>query len=149
MNVYQLLEKDHKEAKQLLEKLHKTSDRSVKTRQTLFIELKEALELHMHLEETLLYPILKEEKETTDIALEAFEEHNIVKVLLSQLDATNETDEEWKAKLTVLKENIEHHVEEEEGEMFKKARKLLSDDDAERIGSAMATEKVKRQAVRS
>jgi len=80
---------------------------------------------------------LRNRKATHDIALEAVEEHAIVKELLAELDELPKDDESWGAKLKVLKENVEHHVEEEEGEMFKKARQVLSDDELESLGSRM------------
>jgi len=69
-----------------------------------------------------------------------------VKELLKELASTPKDTEEWTAKLTVLKENVEHHVEEEEGEMFKKARKVLTDEEAEELGSRMEAAKKKLSA---
>ncbi|HEV7682428.1 MAG TPA: hemerythrin domain-containing protein, partial [Pyrinomonadaceae bacterium] len=75
--------------------------------------------------------------------LEAFEEHRLVKQLLGELDKMDKGEEQWTARFTVLKENVEHHVEEEEGEMFPKARKVLSTEQAEIIGTRMEEEKNK------
>jgi hypothetical protein len=85
--------------------------------------------------------VLKEAEETHDITLEAYEEHNVVKTLLAELDVLPKDDETWEAKLTVLKENVEHHVEEEEGEMFKKARKVLSTEQIEALGARLEAAK--------
>ncbi len=76
-------------------------------------------------------------EETREIALEAYEEHRLVKQLLGELEAEPKDSEEWTAKFTVLKENIEHHVEEEEGEMFKKARQALSEEEIEELGERL------------
>jgi hemerythrin-like domain-containing protein len=149
MDVYVFLRDEHKAAKKLLESLEKTTDRSEKTRERLFLDLKKALELHMYLEESMLYPVLKDKKPSADIALEAYEEHDVVKHLLEELEQTPEGDETWKAKLAVLKENIEHHIEEEESELFKKARQVFSDAEAEKLGAAMATKKAEQLAVQS
>jgi hemerythrin-like domain-containing protein len=93
--------------------------------------------VHARIEETIFYPALENADETRDITLEAFEEHRLVKQLLGELQSMGKDEEEWTAKFTVLKENIEHHVEEEEGEMFTKARKVLSEEDAETLGTRM------------
>ena len=97
--------------------------------------------MHAHIEETIFYPALEREKETREITLEAYEEHRVVKDLLSQLDAASSADEEWEARLTVLKENVEHHVEEEEGELFDKANDVLTGDQADELGAQMQAEK--------
>jgi hypothetical protein len=141
MNPFDLLKKDHKKVAELLDKLEKTTERGLKTRDQLFQQVKEELELHTAIEEEIFYPALQQEDETKDITLEAFEEHKIVKTLLEELESMPKDDEQWSAKLTVLKENVEHHVEEEEGEMFKKAKKALSDDELEDLGNRMAEEK--------
>jgi len=91
----------------------------------------------------LLYPILKESEETREIAAEAVEEHRVVKQLLKELDVSQKGTEEWTARCTVLQENVKHHVEEEEGEMFSKARKVLSEQQLEDLGTRMAAEKKK------
>ena len=118
-----------------------TTERGVKTREELFAQLKQELDVHSKIEEQILYPVLKEAEETHDITLEAYEEHNVVKTLLAELDELPKDDETWEAKLTVLKENVEHHVEEEEGEMFKKARKVLSAEQIEALGARLEAAK--------
>ena len=123
-----------------------TTERGVKIREELFAQLKQELDIHAHIEETIFYPVLKQEAETRDITLEGFEEHHVVKVLLQELDAMPVDAEEWGAKLKVLKENVEHHVEEEEGEMFKSAREVLSKEQIEDLGTRMEAEKQKQQA---
>jgi len=137
MNAFTLLKADHKKVAGILEKIDATTERGVKTREELFTQLKTELDIHTRIEETIFYPVLKKADETHDITLEAFEEHKVVKTLLSELESLGKDKEEWTAKFTVLKENIEHHVEEEEGEMFTKARKVLSESDAEALGSPM------------
>ena len=134
MDVYKLLKEDHQKVKSIFEELEATTERAVKKRETLFETLKTELTVHAEAEETLFYPRVLKPKETHDITLEALEEHKVVKTLLAELDADPKDTEEWSAKLKVLKENVEHHVEEEEGEMFKKAKSVLSKEDAEAIG---------------
>lgn len=122
---FEYLKMDHKKVGGLLDKIAKTSERAEKTREELFEELSDSFALHAAIEEQIVYPILEEKKQTHDITLEAFEEHHVVKELIEELTSMEPDSEEWTAKLTVLKENIEHHVKEEEGEMFPKAHKAL------------------------
>lgn len=143
MDVFELLKTDHEKVSGIMEKIDETTERGVKTREELFAQLKNELDLHAQLEEQLFYPALEDADETRDITLEAYEEHNLVKQLLSELEAEPKDDEQWTAKFTVLKENVEHHVEEEEGELFKKARKVLSKEQREEIGRRI--EEAKRQ----
>ncbi len=148
MNAIELLKADHEKVAGLLEKIDETTERALKTREELFTQLKSELDLHTEIEEQIFYPAIEDEEETRDITLEAYEEHNVVKTLLGELEAEPKDDEKWTAKFTVLKENIEHHVEEEEGEMFKKARKVLSQDEVEELGAQLEEAKrlVKGQA---
>lgn len=146
MNVYDLLKEDHKKVAAIFEKLEPTTERALKTREELFNKLNSELEVHTAVEEKILYPVLKKAAETRDIAFEAFEEHHVIKELLEELSATPKDTEEWTAKLTVLKENVEHHVEEEEGEMFKKARKILTDKEADELGAQMEAAKTQLAA---
>jgi len=143
MNAFTLLKADHKKVADLLEKLDATTERGVKTREDLFKKLKTELDVHARIEETIFYPVLEKAEETHEITLEAFEEHALVKQLLTELESMPKGDEQWTAKLTVLKENIEHHVEEEEGEMFKKARKVLNEQEIDLLGTRM--EKAKEE----
>jgi len=143
MNVFTLLKADHKKVAGIMDKLDSTTERGVKTREDLFTQLKTELDVHARIEETIFYPELEKADETRDITLEAFEEHRLVKQLLAELENMDKGDEEWTAKFTVLKESVEHHVEEEEGEMFPKARKVLGEEQAEIIGTRMDAEKQK------
>ena len=137
MNAFTLLKNDHEKVAGILEKIEGTTERATKAREELFAQLKSELDVHTRIEETILYPALKEYEETRDIVLEAYEEHAIVKQLLEELESSRKDDEHWTAKFTVLKENIEHHVEEEEGDMFKKARKVLSEDEIATLGERL------------
>jgi hypothetical protein len=146
MNAFELLKQDHEKVSGIFEKLEPTTERAVKTRQELFEKLRTELEIHAEIEETIFYPVLKEAAETREITMEAFEEHNVVKTLLDELSVLPVGSEEWTAKLTVLKENVEHHVEEEEGEMFKSARKVLSKEQVEELGARMEAQKKRLSA---
>ena len=148
MDAFELLKKDHEKVSGIFEKLDTTTERGVKTREELFTQLKNELDVHAQIEEQIFYPALEEADETHEITLEAFEEHAVVKQLLAELEELSKDDETWGAKLKVLKENVEHHVEEEEGEMFTGARKVLSSEQIEALGARMeAAKKEQKKAM--
>ena len=146
MDAFKLLKSDHEKVAGILEKLEGTTERALKTREELFTQLKTELDIHAGIEEKIFYPVLEKAEESRDITLEAFEEHRLVKQLLGELEAEVKDDEKWTAKFTVLKEQIEHHVEEEEGEMFKKARRVLSKEEIEELGARMEKAKGEQKA---
>lgn len=146
MNAFELLKSDHEKVAGILEKIEGTTERALKTREELFTQLKRELDIHAAIEEEIFYPVLEKADESRDITLEAFEEHRLVKQLLGELESGSKDDETWTAKFTVLKENIEHHVEEEEGEMFKQARKVLSKEEIEELGTRMQKAKGEQKA---
>jgi hemerythrin superfamily protein len=144
MDALGLLKKDHDAIKKLLKDLDGTTERAVKTRQDLFGRLKFSLTVHEQMEETVLYPALKEHAETRDIVLEAYEEHDVVDKVLGDLEATPFDDDSWHAKLKVMSENLHHHIEEEEGEMFEQVRKVFDRNVLESLGEQM--QEIKTQA---
>jgi hypothetical protein len=146
MDAFELLKSDHEKVAGIMDKIEATTERALKTREELFTQLKTELDIHAKIEEEIFYPVLEKADESRDITLEAFEEHRVVKRLLSELDTDAKDDEHWTAKFTVLKENVEHHVEEEEGELFKKARKVLSKEEIEDLGTRMEEAKGKQKA---
>jgi len=141
MDAIALLKADHETVAGIFEKLEDTTERAIKTREEFFTKLKQELDIHAHIEETIFYPVLKKSDETRDITMEGIQEHHVVKVLLRELDAMGVGSETWTAKLKVLKENVEHHVEEEEEDMFVKAREVLSKEQLEELGAQMEQEK--------
>lgn len=146
MDAFELLKSDHEKVAGIMEKIDGTTERALKTREELFTQLKTELDIHAQIEETIFYPVLEKAEESREITLEAFEEHRLVKQLLNELEAESKGDEKWTAKFTVLKENVEHHVEEEEGEMFPKARKALTEEEIESLGTRLEAAKKKQKA---
>ena len=138
MDALSLLKADHDKVKKMLADGEQTTERAEKTRQELFDTLKAEMMLHERIEEEIFYPALKEHPKAKDIVLEGFEEHHVVDEIMGELEATDVTDETWGAKFKVMKENIEHHIEEEEGEMFKQARQVFETDELEQLGERMA-----------
>ena len=146
MDVYEILKEDHVAVGRILKKLDETTEQAQQTREKLFLELKTELNLHAYVEEFHFYPLLKDRKDSKKVTLEAYEEHRLIKSLLEELDNMAKDSEEWMAKFNVLKENIEHHIEEEEGELFGEARKILSSEESIAIGAQIVTEKAKMKA---
>jgi len=134
---FEYILEDHEKISSLLEKLDSTTEEAEKTRAELFPRVQEALSIHSELEETLLYPVLEKMDLTHELIMEAYEEHSVVKMLLEELSELDQQSEEWSAKLTVLKENVEHHVEEEENQVFPKAKEGLSKEDIHSLGEQM------------
>ena len=141
MDAIALLEADHQKVKQLLTELESTTERGVKRRAELFATIKGELTLHEIVEEEIFYPELKAHPKAEDIVLEGYEEHHVVDVLMGELEALDVSDETWGAKAVVMKENIEHHIEEEEGEMFSKARQVFDDSELKDLGQRMEARK--------
>lgn len=135
MNILTELKKDHQEVKRLFRQIEMTSERSSTTRKRLFGKLRAFLLSHAKAEEAVLYARLraaterKDDEKATDLVMEAFEEHHVAELLLNEISRMDPSDERWKAKLSVLKENVEHHVEEEESDLFKKARRHLGEEE--------------------
>ena len=146
MNAFNLLKSDHEKVAGILTSIEETTERAAKGREELFARLKQELDLHAKIEEEIFYPALEDSEETREVTLEAYEEHRLVKQLLAELEVEPKDTEEWTAKFTVLKENIEHHVEEEEGEMFKKARQILNEDEIETLGDRLQAAKGENRA---
>jgi hemerythrin superfamily protein len=141
MNALTLLKKDHAKVKALLSELESTTERGVQTRQRLFAQIKAELTVHETIEEEIFYPELKAHPKAKDIVLEAYEEHNVVDTLMGELSGLSVEDETWGAKAKVMQENIEHHIEEEEGEMFDKAEQVFDEAELEDLGRRMAERK--------
>jgi hypothetical protein len=141
MEATKLLKKDHDEVKKILEKLDSTTERGVKTREQLFTKLKTEMQIHETIEEEIFYPALKEHPKAKEVVLEGYEEHHVVDNIMGEISSTPYDDETWAAKFSVIKENIEHHIQEEEGEMFKTARQVLSKSELEALGARMEQRK--------
>lgn len=135
MHAIALLKEDHRKVEKLFQEIEKAP---VGQRDRLFTEINTELTVHAELEEQLLYPAARDAKSTHDLALESFEEHKQVKQVLADLSETDKKTENWLAGLMVLKEDVLHHVEEEERELFPKLKKdVLSDAQLTELGERM------------
>jgi hemerythrin superfamily protein len=139
-----LLKADHKKVKALLEELEKTTERAPKKREKLLGQIETELKAHTNIEETIFYPAFRdavEKREDRQMYFEALEEHHLVKIVLPEMKATDASSETFGAKSKVLKELVLHHAKEEEREMFKEARKVLDQDELNRLGKKMSDKK--------
>ncbi len=143
MDAITLLKEDHRLFRKLLEEGDETTERAKKTRMELLDRLVTELKVHEKIEEEIFYPALREYDKTKEIVLEGYEEHHVADLIAAELKKTDVSDERWAAKWSVLKENLEHHIEEEEEDMFKKARTLLDKSELVALGERMQA--VKRQ----
>lgn len=134
----ELLETDHRRLEDLLAQGEKTTSRGVKTRNALLATLARELTAHELIEEKVLYPALQAHPQAKDIVLEGYQEHHVADLILAELKGLARDDEQWGAKFKVLKENIEHHIKEEEGEMFRTARGIFSREELRQLGGLMA-----------
>ena len=146
MDAITLLREDHRKLKALLRELEPTTERAVKTRAELFARIKVDLTAHEIVEEEVFYPTLKQHPRAKEIVLEGYEEHDVVDTLMGELDAMSVEDETWGPKAKVMIENIEHHIEEEEGDMFVKARQVMDRNELRELGEVMAARKAELTA---
>jgi hemerythrin-like domain-containing protein len=139
-NAITMLKSDHATVKRLLRELSETGERATKQRETLVAQIERELKMHAQLEEEIFYPAFKAASrgtEAEDLFYEAAEEHHLVDMVLPALKAANSKSKEFTAKASVLKELVEHHIKEEETEMFAEARELFGDDQLRELGDMM------------
>ncbi len=143
MDIYQLLKKDHKEAKDLFKKIQSGDGEKMEC----FSKLRQELMIHMEGEEKLFYPVLKKNQETREKTEEGIEEHKEAKKLIKEMQPLQPGgDQEWESMLEELHEAIEHHVEEEEQELFPLAKHVLSKEQSTQIAEQFQQIKQQRMA---
>jgi hemerythrin superfamily protein len=134
MNAVKMLKQQHREVEKLFKQFE--AAKSAAARLDTFSQIADALAVHATIEEKHFYPSVKE-SQTEEILLESVEEHLEVKRVIADLLKMDVRDDEFEAKVKVLQEDVEQHVEEEEGELFPKVEKLFDEDALEAIGIAM------------
>lgn len=133
-----LLKNDHKTVEKLFKEFEKAGDKAHRKKRRIVDSIIEELTVHAYLEEEIFYPAAKEAvPETKDHVLESVEEHHLVVWMLSELVDLNPEDETFAAKVTVLTENVRHHVEEEEGEWFPEVRSAMGRKQLRELGQRM------------
>ncbi len=139
-SVLTLIKNDHQSIRGLCDKIKATTERAEKTRETLFAELHALLEAHTYAEENSLYSRFTGEKvpengqKARELVLEGYEEHHVADFLLGELSELPVTEEKWTAKFEVLSESLDHHLKEEEEELFTAVKKALADEDLKELG---------------
>jgi hemerythrin-like domain-containing protein len=138
MNAIQLLTKDHDEVKELFKQFESAGDRANKKKQTISEQVIKELKAHTKIEEQIFYPAVLEkgDKETKALIREGIEEHRIADFMIGRLQSTNPEDETFDAKFKALTDCVKHHIEEEEGQLFPEAKKILRDQ-LETLGAEM------------
>jgi iron-sulfur cluster repair protein YtfE (RIC family) len=135
---FEILKEDHKKVKSLFSEVESGGSKEV------FAKIEQELKVHMDAEEKFLYPVLeKHQQELKEKALESFEEHHVAKQSLKEITKLSPSDEHWKAKVSVLKEMIDHHIEEEEKQLFPMAKKALDKDTIQDITTKIQQAKTK------
>lgn len=141
MDIFSMLKRDHDLVLGLIKKLEKTDESAVTKRENIFAKIKEELTVHAKSEENAVYAQLQDRELTRDFALEGTEEHEIVDRLIAKLDSISASEDRWMALVTVLKEMLEHHIDEEESDMFKKMKKEFDKDELLQMARMMKSEK--------
>lgn len=140
MNAIDLLKADHVKVKDILSQLSDSTERALKKRVELLGKLEMEITIHTRLEEEILYPAFKEVggKEQDIMYFEAKEEHRTVdSLVLPDLNQTDPGTPEFSGRVKVVKELLEHHIEEEETEMFPQAKKLMGKAKLDELGAQM------------
>lgn len=140
MDAFALLKKDHKKMGSLFARID-SDEAALSERESLFQDLKELLEQHSELEETVLYSLLEEKEATADLVEESIDDHQDMHDLLDHLEMLEKDDPEWISLFRQLRETAEHHVEEEESYLFPKARKALTRYEMEDLSNQLMQKK--------
>jgi len=142
MSILETLQTDHRQVRELLKTILSTAD--AKKRSDLFKQFRTELTAHSRAEEKVLYRGMEKSEEGKDDALEGAVEHEVVDRLMEDLSRSRSIgSDKWTARCTVLQELLEHHVDEEEGEFFKIARKTFDRETLAKMGMAFTAEKTK------
>lgn len=150
MNALSMLKEDHRKVKSILSSLSETTERATKRRKQLLDQLAREVKIHAKIEEEVFYPAFKKaaqrKKEDKELFFEATEEHHVVDLVLPELQGAAVDSEEFGARAKVLKELIEHHIQEEEKQMFARARALMGMEVLNALGEKMAKRKASLEA---
>jgi len=135
MDIYSYLKKDHRKVSDLMEQV--LAARSPERREELFEEINEELTLHAETEQATFYAALEQEEETEEKIEEAEDDHDEIKQFLAKLSSMSAESPKWMELFGEFKHAVEHHVKDEENRIFEKARRVLSDDEAEQLAEDM------------
>jgi hypothetical protein len=146
--IRQFIQTNPARALELFSRLLDTSDKAIKTRERLFGELKDELELAVNLEEQHLFPVLKKHKETKDLVQEALSDNKQTRKLLAELERTSKDDEDFLPKVAELRKAFQQHVRDAKKELLPAVQKALSDEEAETVLENIENEKAEIEAAK-
>ncbi len=142
MDAITFLKDDHRSVEQLFKRFEQAGERAHVQKRQIVDRIVEELSVHAAIEEQVFYPVARAAvPDTEDIVLESLEEHHVVKWLLSELVDMDPAHERFDAKVTVLIENVRHHIEEEESDFFPKVREQLGRNELAELGETLANSK--------
>lgn len=144
LNAIELLIAQHREVDALFAAYDEAGDKAFRTKEKIYEKIAEKLRLHTELEEKHFYPAV--ERLDTPQVREAEEEHQVLKEMLAKIDELAAEDSTFDAKVTVLKELVEHHVREEEREMFPECKSKMPADKLKEIGEIMHAETLQKDS---
>lgn len=142
MDALEVLRRDHQKVKGLFQQAEGATDAD--QRKQIFDQIDTELEIHAHIEETVFYPAVEKHEELKDMVEEALDEHAEVKMLLEEMEDLSDDGAEFDSKLKELMDNVEHHVQEEEGEMFPKVLQVMDKSMLEELGEELESAKGKQ-----
>ncbi|MES2855526.1 MAG: hemerythrin domain-containing protein [Bdellovibrionota bacterium] len=130
MQIYEALKKDHDAVKKLLQRLEGSADADQETRSALIEKIRDELIPHSRAEEAVFYNSLRYIDEAKDLVRHGYQEHMEAEALLRTLQGMDALNADWTTVARKLKDAVEHHIEEEEGEIFAAAKQLLAEEEA-------------------
>jgi hemerythrin-like domain-containing protein len=145
LTIQKVLKQDHQEILELLKKVSQA--RNVLNREKFFVEMKQVIDIHIHLEQLIFYNAVAEAKENEDAVLRCSAEHQQITDALMELDSLSKEDRGWKPKFLALKKSIQRHFQDEEGDLFQRAKKTLPQARLEKLGAEMATRTAEQLAL--
>jgi len=144
VDAFQILAKDHRVVDQLFERIEKTDNRGANQRGQLYQKLHNELELHTQLEEKFFYPTLKEHNDTKELVSKSLDENSEIKQMLHEIRSLSAEDDQWSEMINELKMAVQHHVRQEEDQIFPAARAKLDEAQINELGRRI--QKMKEKA---
>lgn len=145
MNLLDVLHDDHAVVERLFADILRTSSADKARREALFLALKEAVLKHAHAEETVFYPTLRDKKPAHDMVEHGLDEHHQVEMLLQRIEGIPADSDDWLDTLETIHAKIKDHVEEEESDIFPKARQLLGEGELSQMTGRFLRSKARKE----
>ena len=141
MTIFDVLKKDHDEVKDILDKIDKDIRADGSQCAALFAKLKPMVLAHSRAEEEVFYSVLEEHDQTEDLAEHAEDEHAEVEEMLEQMGEDDAGEAGWRMVFDQMAASLRHHIQQEESEMFRKAREVLGEQELQSLGDAFSQRK--------